>query len=110
LRDMGCDDEGGPFKDDPLGRPAESLVTLLAALLVLDTSLLENMRVSLSFNGAFSWGGLSDESASEGEKGEPAGARPVWSGVVTLDLAASWDLMDEGLELGVDAGFESLWR
>jgi hypothetical protein len=107
---MGCD-EVPPFMDAPLGRPLlVSLLTLLVALLGLGTSLLENMRVSRSFNGAFSalsFVGFSEESVSGGENGEPLGGRPEGSGVVTLDLAASWDLIDEGFELGVDVGFES---
>jgi hypothetical protein len=99
------------LKDEPLGRPADSVALLAAGLLALWTSLLENMRVNRSLTDVFSAvGGFSVES--------PLCAGVVWpfcpaepaSEVRAGDLVPpSWDFSEEGFELGVEAGrFASL--
>ena len=106
FRDIGVD---VPFTDAPRERLAGSPLALLAALAALGESLLENMRVKRSFTEAFSGAvGLSIAS------GLLAGGAPLvapaaaGSGVPAGDFAAaSWDLMDDGFELGADDGLES---
>lgn len=104
---MGVDE---PFSEDPLGRLVSSPLWLLVALLDLFTSLLENMRVNLSFRGAFSsfsgTVGFNKPSAFD-TGGDPLAAlRLPASGVVAVDLESpSWDFSEEAFEFGVDAGF-----
>ena len=95
-----------PLRDVPLERlPTSAPLALLAALAVLGESLLENMRVKRSFTEAFSGAaGLRESALLIG--GAPLVApAAAGSGVPAGDfLTGSWDLMDDGFELGADDG------
>lgn len=89
LRDSGAE---VPLAEEALGRPADSAPGLGVPFLV--TSLLEKMRLRRSLTEGP--GGFSEASPFEaaGVPSEPTGV---------LDVP-SWDVIDEGFELGVDAG------
>jgi hypothetical protein len=91
------------LNEEPRGRFAESL-PLGAGLAGFDMSLLENMRVSRSLTEVFSAvGGFNVESPfCVGVC--PLGTEPASEARAGDFVPPSWDLRDEGFELGVDAG------